>query len=294
MPGAGSLPAMVTDSLSLLSVHAHPDDEASKGASTVAKYKAEGVHTTLVTCTGGEEGDILNPAMDTPEVRARLAEVRRDELALATKIIGYDEVVIFDYRDSGMPDSEANKNPNAFANADLDEAVGRLVEVIRRERPQVIITYSDDQQGYLHPDHIRVHDISGPAFDRAGDPGWYPDAGAPWQPLKLYYTVWSRERMMATHEKMVELGLESPFTEQWFERPSQDHRITTKVPIGPWYDVRLEALLAHATQVDPTSPFWFGLPRDVARTIHPFDDYVLAKSLVEATTPEDDLFNGIR
>ncbi len=294
MPGAGSLPAMVTDSLSLLSVHAHPDDEASKGASTVAKYKAEGVHTTLVTCTGGEEGDILNPAMDTPEVRARLAEVRRDELALATKIIGYDEVVIFDYRDSGMPDSEANKNPNAFANADLDEAVGRLVEVIRRERPQVIITYSDDQQGYLHPDHVRVHDISGPAFDRAGDPGWYPDAGAPWQPLKLYYTVWSRERMMATHEKMVELGLESPFTEQWFERPSQDHRITTKVPIGPWYDVRLEALLAHATQVDPTSPFWFGLPRDVARTIHPFDDYVLAKSLVEATTPEDDLFNGIR
>ena len=285
---------MVTDPLSLLSVHAHPDDEASKGASTVAKYKAEGVHTTLVTCTGGEEGDILNPAMDTPEVRERLSEVRRDELALAAKIIGYDEVVILDYRDSGMPDSEANKNPRAFANADLDEAVGRLVEVIRRERPQVIITYSDDQQGYLHPDHLRVHDISGPAFDRAGDPGWYPDAGAPWQPLKLYYTVWSRERMMATHEKMVELGLESPFTEQWFERPSQDHRITTKVPIGPWYDVRLEALLAHATQVDPTSPFWFGLPREVARTIHPFDDYVLAKSLVGATTPEDDLFNGIR
>jgi mycothiol S-conjugate amidase len=285
---------MVTDQLSLLSVHAHPDDEASKGASTVAKYKAEGVHTTLVTCTGGEEGDILNPAMDTPEVRARLADVRRDELALATKIIGYDEVVILDYRDSGMPDSEANKNPKAFANADLDEAVGRLVEVIRRERPQVIITYSDDQQGYLHPDHIRVHDISGPAFDRAGDPGWYPDAGAPWQPLKLYYTVWSRERMLATHDKMAELGLESPFTEQWFERPSQDHRITTKVPIGPWYDVRLEALLAHATQVDPTSPFWFGLPREVARTIHPFDDYVLAKSLVDATTPEDDLFNGVR
>ena len=285
---------MVTDPLSLLSVHAHPDDEASKGASTVAKYKAEGVRTTLVTCTGGEEGDILNPAMDTPEVRERLPQVRRDELALATKIIGYDQVVILDYRDSGMPDSEANKNPKAFANADLDEAVGRLVEVIRRERPQVIITYSDDQQGYLHPDHIRVHDISGPAFDRAGDPGWYPDAGAPWQPLKLYYTVWSRERMMATHEKMVELGLESPFTEQWFERPSQDHRITTKVPIGPWYDVRLEALLAHATQVDPTSPFWFGLPREVARTVHPFDDYVLAKSLVEATTPEDDLFNGIR
>jgi mycothiol S-conjugate amidase len=284
---------MVTDSLSLLSIHAHPDDEASKGASTVAKYKAEGVHTTLVTCTGGEEGDILNPAMDTPEVRERLPQVRRDELALATKIIGYDEVVVLDYRDSGMPDSEANKNPKAFANADLDEAVGQLVEVIRRERPQVIITYSDDQQGYLHPDHIRVHDISGPAFDRAGDPDWYAETGPPWQPLKLYYTVWSRQRMQATHEKMVELGIESPFTEQWFERPSQDHRITTNVPIGEWYDVRLEALLAHATQVDPTSPFWFGLPREVARTIHPYDDYILARSLVDAPTPEDDLFNGI-
>jgi mycothiol S-conjugate amidase len=285
---------MVTDPLSLLSVHAHPDDEASKGASTVAKYKAEGVHTTLVTCTGGEEGDILNPAMDTSEVRERLPEVRREELALAAKIIGYDEVIVFDYRDSGMPDSDANANPAAFANARLDDAVGALVEVIRRERPQVILTYADDQQGYPHPDHLRVHDISGPAFDRAGDVEWYPEAGPPWQPLKMYYMVWSRQRMVATHEKMLELGVESPFTEQWFERPSQDHRITTRVPIVPWFDVRLEALLAHATQVDPSSPFWFGLPREVARTIHPFDDYILARSLVDSDIPEDDLFAGVR
>ncbi len=293
-PTTDRLLDVVTDQLTLLSVHAHPDDEASKGACTVAKYKAEGVHTVLVTCTGGEEGDILNPAMDTPEVRERLPQVRRDELALATKIIGYDEVVVFDYRDSGMPDSEANKHPHAFANVDLDEAVGALVEVIRRERPQVIITYADDQQGYPHPDHIRVHDISGPAFDRAGDEAWYPEAGPPWQPLKLYYTVWSRQRMLATHEKMLELGIESPFTEQWFERPSQDHRITTSVPIEPWFDVRLEALLAHATQVDPKSPFWFGLPREVARTIHPYDEYILAKSLVDTSIPEDDLFAGAR
>lgn len=293
-PTTDRLLDVVTDQLTLLSVHAHPDDEASKGACTVAKYKAEGVHTVLVTCTGGEEGDILNPAMDTPEVRERLPQVRRDELALATKIIGYDEVVVFDYRDSGMPDSEANKHPHAFANVDLDEAVGALVEVIRRERPQVIITYADDQQGYPHPDHIRVHDISGPAFDRAGDEAWYPEAGPPWQPLKLYYTVWSRQRMLATHEKMLELGIESPFTEQWFERPSQDHRITTSVPIEPWFDVRLEALLAHATQVDPKSPFWFGLPREVARTIHPYDEYILAKSLVDTSIPEDDLFAGVR
>jgi len=280
--------------LCLLCVHAHPDDEASKGASTVARYAAEGVRTVLVTCTGGEEGDILNPAMDTPEVRARLAEIRRNELALATRIIGYDEVVLLGYRDSGMPGSPANTHPEAFANAPLDEAVGRLVEVIRRERPQVIITYGDDQQGYPHPDHLKVHDISVPAFARAGDPAWYPGAGEPWEPSKLYYTVWSRQRMLALHEKMTELGVESPFDETWFDRPSQDHRITTSVPIGDFFDVRLEALLAHATQVDPTSPFWFGLPREVARTVHPFEDYILAETRVETSVPEDDLFAGLR
>lgn len=284
----------MADALRLLTVHAHPDDEASKGASTVARHKAEGGRAVLVCCTGGEEGDILNPAMDTDEVRARLHDVRREELALATKIIGYDEVIMLGYRDSGMPDSEANARDDSFAAADLDEATGRLVEIIRAERPHVIVTYGDDQQGYPHPDHIRVHDISLPAFRLAGDPDAFPDAGAPWTPLKLYYTVWSRTRMVATHEKFGELGLESPFTEAWFERPSQDHRITTQVPIGEWFDVRLEALLAHATQVDPSSPFWFGIPREEARKIHPFDDYILAESLVHSELPEDDLFAGIR
>jgi len=123
----------------LLTVHAHPDDESSKGAATVARYHDQGVHTVLVCCTGGEEGDILNPAMDKPEVREDMAETRRAELAAATSIIGYDEVVMLGYRDSGMPDSEANKNPDSFAMAPLDEAVGRLVEVIRRVRPQIMV-----------------------------------------------------------------------------------------------------------------------------------------------------------
>src|SRR5881398_2531388 len=127
--------------LSLLSVHAHPDDESSKGAGTIAKYAAQGVHTVLVCCTGGEAGDILNPAMDTPEVRADLHEVRMRELDAATRIIGYDEVVMLGYRDSGMPDTPENEDPRSFASADLDEAVGRLVAVIRRERPHVIVTY---------------------------------------------------------------------------------------------------------------------------------------------------------
>ncbi len=281
--------------LSLLTVHAHPDDESSKGAGSVALYAAQGVHTTLVCCTGGEEGDILNPAMDRPEVRDNLHQVRMDELASAAKIIGYDVVELLGYRDSGMPETEANANPAAFANAPLDEAVGRLVEVIRRERPQVVVTYGDDQQGYPHPDHLRVHEITIPAFDQAGDPDAHPDLGEPWQPSKLYYTMWSRARILQTHEKFVELGLESPFGDDWFKRPSQEEKITTAVPLdGPYADVRAEALLAHATQVDPTSPFWFGLPREVMREIHPFDDYQLARSLVDTDIPETDLFAGLR
>jgi mycothiol S-conjugate amidase len=283
----------VSDQLCLLTVHAHPDDEASKGAATVARYHADGVRTVLVCCTGGEEGEILNPAMDRPEVRDSLHQVRLEELARATEAIGYDEVVMLGYRDSGMPDSEANARPDCFAAANLDEAVGRLVAEIRRTRPQVIITYSDDQQGYPHPDHLRVHDISVPAFERAGDPDAYPGTGEPWQPVKLYYTVWSRNRLVAMHEKFLELGLESPFDEKWFDRPSQDHRITTRIDVSGYGDVRRQALLAHATQIDPDSPFWFGLPPEVAETVHPYDDYLLARCLVETELPEEDLFAGV-
>ncbi|HEX4867090.1 MAG TPA: mycothiol conjugate amidase Mca [Acidimicrobiales bacterium] len=280
--------------LCLLTVHAHPDDESSKGAGTVAKYKAEGVHTVLVCCTGGEEGDILNPAMDRDDVKADLPGVRMAELAKAAEIIGYDEVELLGYRDSGMPDSEANKHPEAFANAPFDEAVGRLVAIIRRVRPHVIVTYPDEQQGYPHPDHLRVHDITHPAVERAADPAAYPEAGEPWQVAKVYYSVWSKRRIELTHQKYLELDLESPYSEEWFQRPSQDHRITTMVDIEGFAEVRFDALLAHATQIDPKSPFWFGLPREVASGIHPYDDYILAFSTVDAPTPEDDLFNGLR
>jgi mycothiol S-conjugate amidase len=280
--------------LRLLTVHAHPDDESSKGSSTVARYRAEGVESTLVCCTGGEEGDILNKALDSPDVRANLPAIRRRELQRAAEIIGYDHVHMLGYRDSGMKDSPANDNPASFHRAPLDEAVGRLVAIIRQRRPHVVITYGDDQQGYQHPDHIRVNDITVPAFDAAGDPDRYPELGEPWQPLKLYYTTWSRARIQAMHEKYLELELESPFGEGWFTRPSTDDKVTTRVEVGDYYQVRVDALLAHATQVDPNERFWFGLPVDIARTVHPWDDYILARSLVDTTIPEDDLFAGVR
>lgn len=277
----------------ILTVHAHPDDESSKGAGSVARYSDRGARAALVCCTGGEEGDVLNPAMDRPEVKENMTEVRRDELALAADIIGYDTVHYLGYRDSGMPDSDANAHPDCFANAPLGEAVERLVRIIRAERPQVIVTYPDDQKGYQHPDHLRVYDITVPAWEAAGDDSAFPEAGEPWTPLKLYYTTWSRARVDALHALYGELELESPYSDDWFKRPSQDERITTKVDVEAWYHRRADALRAHATQVDPASPFWFGLPNDRAAAAYPWDDYILADSRVDAPVPEADLFAGI-
>jgi mycothiol S-conjugate amidase len=284
----------VPDSLCLLTVHAHPDDESSKGAGTVARYHTQGVHTVLVCCTGGEEGEILNPALDTPEVHARIADLRREELARAAEIIGYDEVVMMGYRDSGMAGSESNANPHCFARAPQDEAVERLVAVVRRTRPQVMVVYGDEQSGYPHPDHLRVHEIGVAAFPAAGDPERYPDSGPAWQPSKLYYTVFSAVRFKEVHEKFEELGLESPFDKEWRKRwddmPADP--VTTSIDISEFADVRREALLAHATQVDPKSPFWFGLPPEVMRSIHPFDDYRLAQIAQPHQGSTDPAANG--
>jgi mycothiol S-conjugate amidase len=291
-------------SLCLLTVHAHPDDEASKGAGTVSRYHSEGVHTVLVTCTGGEEGEILNPAMDVEAVRENLAEVRRGELDRAAQIIGYDEVVLLGYRDSGMPDTPANKDPRSFASAPLAEAVGRLVAVIRRTRPQVIVTYPQEQSGYPHPDHLRVNEISEVAFDAAGDPERYRDAGPVWQPLRLCYVTWSIKRMRAMHDKFLELGLESPMSEERLARLLQAETEETDAgdqPVRPQVVVDIrghvsvmrEALIAHATQVDPNSPWWFGLPADVADTLYPYEEYEVARDLTGEANPVDDLFAGV-
>jgi mycothiol S-conjugate amidase len=283
--------------LTVLTVHAHPDDEASKGSATIARYHEEGVHTVLVCCTGGEAGDILNPAVDTPEVRENLLEVRMQELRDAADAIGYDHLHLLGYHDSGMPDTDVNARPDNFANAPLEEAVGRLVEIVRAERPQVIVTYADDRSFYPHPDHIRVHEISGPAFDAAGDPGRFPDAGEPWQPSKMYYVGFSRRRVQALHDEFLRRGEESPYA-RWFEGdfPDDDSRFTTFVDVGDWLAKRRAALLAHRTQVDPEG-FWMRLPDSTIREIFPWDEYMLARSHVEELPPgeiEDDLFRGVR
>ncbi|HJM21172.1 MAG TPA: mycothiol conjugate amidase Mca [Acidimicrobiales bacterium] len=279
-------------SLSILTVHAHPDDESSKGPGTISMYSSQGIRTTLVCCTGGEVGDILNPAMDRTEVRENLASVRRAELDSAAAIIGYDEVVMLGYRDSGMPDSDDNQHPEAFANAELDTAVERLVKIIRRVRPQIMVTYPEVQSRYPHPDHLQVTAVSLPAYERAGDPDWYPEAGPPYEPSKLYAPIWSRQRLLRVHQAFVDRGLESPYDKKWLSGRDRDDRITAVIKVDN--AVRRKALLAHATQVDPQSPFWFGLPDAVQDAIHPYEEYMLLRSRVATEEIEDDLFAGLR
>ena len=232
------------DQLCILTVHAHPDDEASKGAGTIAKYHAAGVHTVLVTCTGGEEGDILNPAMDTPEVRADIARVRMAELDRPYEIIGYDELVLLGYRDSGMAGTRgelrsaglcrpgpARRDRRAPGGGDPPRAAPGGHHLRRRSRA-------------VSPPgpHKGARDLRGGLRRLRRCRGRFPAAGEPYQPSKLYYSVWSRARIVATHAKFLELGLESPFDESWLERPGNEDQITTSIdltgsrgrpPLGP-------------------------------------------------------------
>ncbi len=282
--------------LRLMHVHAHPDDESSKGAASTARYVAEGAEVHVVTCTGGERGSILNPKMDRPEILANITEVRRQEMERARDILGITQHWL-GFVDSGWPDGDP-KPPlpeGCFGLAPLEESVEALVRIVRAVRPHVMTTY-DERGGYPHPDHIRCHEVSVAAFEAAGDPERFPDAGEPWQPLKLYYHhSFNRPRMQALHDAMQEHGLESPWEERlkdWKPEPEWDARITTRVVCDRWFGVRDQALLAHATQIDPDG-FWFAIPRELQAEVWPTEDYELVTTHVEAPTPEDDLFAGL-
>jgi mycothiol S-conjugate amidase len=290
----------VSEQLRLMAVHAHPDDESSKGAATTARYVAEGVHVLVATCTGGERGSVLNPKMDRPEVLADIAEIRRAEMAKAREILGVDQAWL-GFVDSGLPEGDPLPPlpEGCFGLMDPAEAALPLIKLIREFRPHVMTTY-DETGGYPHPDHIMCHKVSVAAFDAAGDPEQHPELGEPWQPLKLYYNSgWTRARMLALHEGMLAAGLESPYTE-WLEkkddrpdRPDRGDKITTRVECGEYFEVRDNALRAHATQVDPDG-FWFHIPMDLQQKVWPTEDFELARSVVDSPIPESDLFAGIR
>jgi mycothiol S-conjugate amidase len=292
----------VGEQLRLMAVHAHPDDESSKGAATMARYVAEGVDVLVVTCTGGERGSILNPKMDRPEVLADITNIRRAEMARAREILGVHQAWL-GFVDSGLPEGDPLPPlpEGCFGLVDPAEGAVPLIKLMREFRPHVVTTY-DETGGYPHPDHIMCHKISVVAFDAAGDPEQHPELGPPWQPLKLYYNAgWSRARMLALHEGMLAAGLESPYAE-WLEkadqedrpaRPDRGDKITTRVECGEYFEVRDNALRAHATQVDPDG-FWFHIPLDLQQKVWPTEDFELARSVVDSPIPESDLFAGIR
>ena len=287
----------MAEQLRLMNVHAHPDDESSKGAATTARYVAEGVDVHVVTCTGGERGSVLNPNMDRPDVLANISEIRRSEMERAREILGVTQDWL-GFVDSGWPEGDP-KPPlpeGCFAAVPLEEPTRELVRLMRSFRPHVVTTY-DENGGYPHPDHIRCHEVTVAAFEVAGDAEAYPEAGPPWQPLKLYYHhSFHRQRTQALSDAMIARGLESPYLERlrdWEPDPAHDARITTRVPCADFFDVRDRALIAHATQIDPEGA-WFAIPAAVQREAWPTEDFELVTSLVESPLPEDDLFAGVR
>ncbi len=281
--------------LRVLAVHAHPDDESSKGAATTAKYVAGGARVMVVSCTGGERGDVLNDKLkNDPHILRDIAQVRRDEMAAAAAVLGIEHVWL-GFMDSGLPEGDPLPPlpEGCFALEPLPVTTEALVRVIRDFRPHVVTTY-DERGGYPHPDHIMTHTVSMSAFLAAGDSTAYPHAGQPWQALKLYYQQsHSGGRIRAFHDALLERGLESPYAE-WVEaierRPAR--HITTRVPCADFFPVRDRALLAHATQVDPEGS-WFKVPRDLERSVWPTEDFEAALSYVPVVEVEDDLFAGL-
>lgn len=284
--------------LRLMAVHAHPDDESSKGGATTARYTREGVSVMVVTCTGGERGDVLNAAVQADVDELGLAEVRRREMARAAQVLGASHAWL-GFPDSGYPQGDPLPPlpEDCFAALPLEVTVPALVAHLRTFRPHVVTTY-DENGGYPHPDHIRTHELTMAAIDAAADPAYrapgVPDE--PWRVLKVYYNKqFSKARVLALHQAMLDAGLESPYVDwikDWDDREDAGV-VTTRVPAADWFELRDAALREHRTQIDPEG-FWFRVPLDMQRRAWPTEDFQLARSHVPTDLPEDDLFAGLR
>jgi mycothiol S-conjugate amidase len=291
--------------LRLLAVHAHPDDESSKGAATMASYAAAGVDVMVATCTGGERGDILNAEVaSVPHALRDLPGLRRLEMADAAKELGVAHRWL-GFVDSGLPQGDPLPPLpfGSFATLPLERAAAPLVRLVREFQPHVIISY-DENGGYPHPDHIMAHKVAVEAYNAAGDAESYPEAGEPWTPLKLYFDrAFNPERFRALHFALEEAGLQSPYAARiaaWQEAdaeghqpPMPVHRTTTQIDCGDFFEHRDRALLAHRTQIEPNG-FFFAVSPDMQRKVWPWEDYTLVDARVETSVPETDFFAGIR
>lgn len=286
----------MTDAHGLLCVHAHPDDEAIATGGVLARAAEEGLRTAVVTCTGGELGEVAGEGMDPEEIRPRLAEVRRDELARALDLLGAGSPRLLGYRDSGMLGTEDNADPACFWQAPFDEAVGRLVAEIRAFRPAVLVTY-DPFGTYGHPDHVQTHRVGLVAAEASGERGLYPDAGEPWHVTKVYLSVLPRSVVAMANTELPRRGLPSPFGEETdVERlafGTPDEHVTTTVNVQPWLERKWSAIHAHASQLGPES-FFLTVPEDLGQGLLGHEWFVRQRSTVPALAVEDDLFAGLR
>jgi mycothiol conjugate amidase Mca len=282
----------VADELTLMVVHAHPDDESISTGGVLARYADEGVRTVLVTCTGGEVGEIADRALATPDT---LAEVRRRELERACEILRVGRLHLLGYRDSGMMGTPDNEHSSSFYQASPAEATARLVTLVRRHRPQVLVTY-DERGFYGHPDHIKAHQITVAAFDAARDPARWPETGAPWRPAKLYYTAVARSAIRNLGRLLLDAGIEVPFEGRDTGEPeigTADELITTQIDVSAQVERKRQALMAHATQMGP-EVFFARMPPPLFHQVFGRESFRLVRGRPGVSSIEDDLFAGLR
>ncbi len=280
--------------LRLMSVHAHADDELITMGGLLAVSHDRGVRTANVCCTDGKLATIVADDMPEETTRPRLAEIRQEELRAACSILGVDEVHFLGYGDSGMWGADTNQLPDAFWKADVDEAVGKLVALIRRFRPHVVVTY-DGIGGYGHPDHIQTHRVTLLAVEAAHMKTLYADAGEPWRVTKLYYTSIPLSFLRKAAQMAREAGMPPPFgVENPEDLPfvTPDEWITTTVDIREGVRRKRQALVAHHSQIPPDWPM-LAIPEEVNIEHFGSEAFQLVISRVPVTLPETDVFAGV-
>lgn len=319
---------MAANEITIMAVHAHPDDEVVFTGGTLLVYHRAGVRTVLVTATGGEEGEIHDPDLDPDEARPRLREIRLGELQRGVAFLEIDNMELLGYRDSGMAGTESNANPANFHNADMETATRQLVALVRQYKPQIMITY-DENGSYGHPDHIKCNKITVRAFDLSGDPTYAPELGEPWTPLKLYYTHWNEEGWTKAHELYVERGLKWPWdreeeekapdadpehqsveegvaeqveaiVEEADSKPAEKEKapeyvpppVTTRIDVRSTLTEKQQSILQHRTQFNPDGLFQT-MPEDIRPLAFGEEHYSLVASRVSAPEQETTLLAGL-
>lgn len=274
----------------LLALFAHPDDEAFGTGGTLAQFASNGTRVVLVCATNGDVGEISDPALATPET---LAVVRQQELACAAERLGVEELILLGYRDSGMEGTTDNEDPRAFINAAEDEVVARLVGIMRRVQPQVVVTF-EPNGGYGHPDHVAIHRHTVAAFHAAGDASRYPEQGQACQPDRLFYTAIPRSLFVEMRERLDAMGEDVSMFRRFDETGMgwPDDQVHVVVDVSEAVDVKWDALHCHATQFGPDNLFR-RLPEDVTKRMMSAEHFALAVPEPEPGLSLSGLFAGL-